>query len=132
MVWLIQKGVNGGCEVVSLRLQGPSAAAFDLIGAVGDVAEELADVLLDFGLGAKAGVGGDLLADPAPDGLVRVEVRAVGRQSDEPEVQVGRGEVGAECIAAVGRAVVPVRRWHHVVAIAKDHNVRFANAVLVG
>jgi hypothetical protein len=87
MVGLMQDSVDDGCELVSLRLQGASAAAFDLAGAVGDVAKEPADVVLDLRLGPEAGVGGDLLADPAPDGLVGVEVRAVGRQA---EARVGR------------------------------------------
>ena len=91
MVGLLQDGVDDRSEGVGLRLQGPSAAALDLVGPMGDVAEELADVLLDLGLGPEAGVGGHLLADPAPDGLIRIEVRAVGRQSDQAEVQVGRG-----------------------------------------
>ena len=81
MVWLVQDSVNEGCERVGLYLEGTSAASLDLVGALGDVAEELADVLLDLGLGPEAGVRGDLFADPAPDGLVRVEVRAVGRQA---------------------------------------------------
>ena len=63
---------------------------------VGRVAEELADVLLNLGRGAEAGVGGDLLADPAPDVLVGVEVRAVGRQAHQTQAQVGRGQVVAE------------------------------------
>jgi len=47
MVWLMLCSVNDGCELVGLRLPGTTATAFDLVGAVGDVSEELADVLLD-------------------------------------------------------------------------------------
>jgi hypothetical protein len=70
MVWLLEDGINEGDEGVSLRLQGASAPALDLVGALDNVAEELADVLLNRHLGAKAGVRRDLLADPAPDGLI--------------------------------------------------------------
>ena len=70
MVRLLEDGVDEGCERVSLRLQGASAASLDLVSPVGDVAEELADVLLDLGLGSEARVGGHFFADPAPDGLI--------------------------------------------------------------
>src|SRR2546423_443244 len=74
MVGLLEDSVDDGCEGVSLRLEGPSAAALDLLSSLGDVAEELADVLLDLGLGAEAGVGGHFFTDPAPDGFIRIEV----------------------------------------------------------
>src|SRR5215216_1573356 len=107
MVWLVQDSVDDGGKLIGLRLQCTSAAALDLVSPPGDASEELADVLLDLRLGPEAGVRGHFLADPAPDGLVRVEVRAVGGQANEAEVPIGSGEVGPEGIAAVGRAVVP-------------------------
>jgi hypothetical protein len=72
MVWLVQDSVNDGCEMVSLRLQGASASALDLVGPVGDVSEEPVHLLLHFGLGAEAGVRRDFLPNPAPDGLVQM------------------------------------------------------------
>ena len=107
MVGLVQDGMKGRSEGVGLLLQGASAPPFDLVGPVDDVTEELTDVVLDLGPGSEAGVRGHLLANPAPDGLIRVEVWAVGGQSHQAEVHVGRGEVGTQGIAAVGRAVVP-------------------------
>jgi len=63
MVWLVEDSVNGRCERVGLRLEGVSAASLDLVGTPDDVAEELADVLLDLRSGPEAGVRGDLVAD---------------------------------------------------------------------
>src|SRR5215210_2533177 len=88
MVGLLQDGIGDRSEGVGLSLQGAPAPTLDLVSPMGDVAEEVADVLLDLGLGPKAGVGGHLLADPAPDGLIRVEVRAVGGQTDQAQAQV--------------------------------------------
>jgi hypothetical protein len=62
---------------------------FGLLASVAEVGEEGIDVLADLGLGAEAGVGGDLLADPLPDRLVGVVVWAVGGQPDQPEAQWG-------------------------------------------
>ncbi len=101
MVGLVQDGIDDRSEGVGLLLQGASAPALDLVGPLADVTEELTDVVLDLGLGPEAGVRGHFFADPAPDGLIRVEVRAVGGQTDEAEAQVRRGEVGAQGIAAV-------------------------------
>jgi hypothetical protein len=44
----------------------------------------------------KAAVGGHLLPCPVPDGLVGVEVRTAGQQSDQAQVMVWGGEVGTE------------------------------------
>ena len=63
--------------------------------------------LLNLGRGAAAGVGGDLLACPGPDRLVGVAVGAVGRQADQTQGGVGRGQVCADRVAAMGGAVVP-------------------------
>jgi hypothetical protein len=59
MVWLVEDSVNGRCERVGLRLEGASAASLDLVGTPGDVAEELADVLLDLRSGPEAGASSD-------------------------------------------------------------------------
>jgi hypothetical protein len=107
MVRLMQDRVNGRGKRIGLLLQGASTPALDLISAMDNVTEELPDVLLDLGLAPEAGVGGHLVADSAPDGLIRVEVRAVGRQAHQAEADVGRGQVSAQGVAAVGRAVVP-------------------------
>src|SRR5262249_41163725 len=89
MVWLVQDSVNDGGERVGLCLQGTSAAALDLLGPLSDIAEELTDVQLDLGLGPEAGVGSHFLAHPAPDRLVRVEVRAVRGQTHQAETGSG-------------------------------------------
>src|SRR5215218_5347450 len=60
MVGLLQDCVDDRSEGVGLLLQGAPAPALDLIGPVDDATEELADVLLDRGLGPEAGVGGHL------------------------------------------------------------------------
>jgi CheY-like chemotaxis protein len=65
MVGLLQDGIDEGCKGVSLSLEHTSASTLDLVGPLGDVAEELADVLLDLGLGPETGVGGHLFSDPA-------------------------------------------------------------------
>src|SRR5688572_24213511 len=102
MVVLVQDGIDGGGEGVSLLLQGASAPSLDLVGAMDDVPEELADVVLDLGLGSETGIGGHLFADPTPDSLIRIEVGAVGRQTNQAEAHVGGGQVGPEGVAAVG------------------------------
>ena len=40
-------------------------------------------------------VGSHLLAHPAPDGLISIEVWTVTGQVDQAQVQAGRGEVGS-------------------------------------
>ena len=106
-MWLMEDGIKEGGERVDLRLQGASAAALDLVGALGDVAEEPADVLPDLRLSAEAFIRGDLLADPAPDGPVGVEDRAVGGRAHQAEIDVGCDQIGPQGIAAVCRTVVP-------------------------
>src|SRR6266481_1742868 len=64
-------------------------------------------LLTNSGLGAEAGVGCDFCADPAPDVLVRVEVRAVGRQSDQAESQARCRQVGTQWVTTMRRTVVP-------------------------
>jgi len=88
-------------------LQFAAAAGLDLGGAGRQPGEELLHPRLHGRLGREAGVGGDLLARPGPDRLVRVEVGAVGRQAQHPQAEIRRGQVVAHRLAAVGRAVVP-------------------------
>src|SRR3954447_6257746 len=107
MVGLLEDGIDDRGEGVSLSLEGPSAATLDLVRPLGDVAEESVDVVLDLGFGAETGVGGHLLADPAPDGFIRVEVWAVGGQTNQAELQTWGGQVRAHGVAAVSRAIVP-------------------------
>ena len=107
MVRLVQDRGNDWSKSIGLLLQGASTPAFDLLGPMNNVPEELTDVVLNLGLGPEAGVRGHFFADPAPDGLIRVEVRAVRGQSNETEAHVGRGQVGPYGVTAVGRAIVP-------------------------
>ncbi len=83
MVGLLEDGIDDRSEGVGLLLQGASAPTLDLVGPMADVPEELPDVVLDRGLGPEAGVGGHLVADPAPDVLIRSEVRALRGQSNQ-------------------------------------------------
>src|SRR5262245_48680518 len=62
-------GGGDGGEGLGLSLQRGAAAALDLVGAVGQAAEEGADLRPDRGRAAQAGVGGDLVAYPVPDAL---------------------------------------------------------------
>ena len=82
MIGLRQDGADNRREGIGLILQDRPAAALDLVNPMGDVTQEAADVLLDLGPGPEAGVGGHLCLDPGLDGLIGVEIRAVGRQSD--------------------------------------------------
>src|SRR3954454_9552934 len=75
MIRLVQDRANDRGKSIGLLLQGASAAALDLVSAMDNVTEELPNILLDRGLGPEAGVRGHLFANPAPDGLIRVEVR---------------------------------------------------------
>ena len=102
------RGGNGHrVEGVGLGLQGRQAARLDLVGAGGQAGEEGIDVRAHISGGAEAGVRRHFVADPALDRLVRVEVGAVGRQPDQPHVQVGHGEIGARRATAARRGVVP-------------------------
>ena len=65
MVGWLKDGLNGRSERVGLGLEDGSTAAFDFVSPVGQSTEELADLLMDLGLGPEAGVGGDFRADPA-------------------------------------------------------------------
>ena len=64
-------------EGIGARLQDGTAALLDLCRPVGDAVEEGVDLLPDLRRRAEAGICRDFLADPAPDGLVSVEIRAV-------------------------------------------------------
>ena len=64
----LQESMGDGSEGLSLSLQATPASALDLVSPMSKVAQELADVCLDLGLGPKARVGRHLFADPAPDG----------------------------------------------------------------
>jgi hypothetical protein len=68
-------------------LQDVSAATLNRCAAVREAAEEAAHCLANLGGSAEARVGGHLLAYPPPNGLVDVEVRAVGRQAYQAQMQ---------------------------------------------
>ena len=88
MVGWLEDGLNSGGERIGLGLEHGATTAFDFIGAVGQPTEEGTDLFTDVDLGPEAGIGRHFGADPAPDVLIRVEVRAVGRQADQAEPQV--------------------------------------------
>ena len=97
MVVLVQDGIDGEGEGVGLLLQRASAPSLDLVGAMDDVPEELTDVVLDYDLGPEAGVRSDLFTDPAPTGLIRIEVRARGGQSNQAEAHIEGSAVWPLC-----------------------------------
>ena len=57
MVRLEQDGIDDRGKGIGLSLEGAPVLTLDLVGPMGDVAEELTDVLLDPGLGSEAGAG---------------------------------------------------------------------------
>ena len=81
--------VDSSGVAIGFGLEDGLAAAFDFINPIGQATEERAHLLADSGCGSEARVGGHFRADPAPDMLVRVEVGAVGRQSDQAEPRSG-------------------------------------------
>ena len=76
-------------------LKRGSATPFDLVPTASQVGEKVAHLLLHRGPGAQAQVGSHVLAHPAPDGLISIEVWTVTGQVDQAQVQAGRGEVGS-------------------------------------
>jgi hypothetical protein len=98
--------LNIGNGSLSAGLQFSATAAHDFVCARRRAGKEGIDMLTHLGGSTKAAVGGHLLPRPVPDGLVRVEVRAVGRQSDQGQVKVRGGEVGTDGRSAMGWAVV--------------------------
>src|SRR4051812_760432 len=107
MAGWMENSLDSGGENVGLGLENGAAAAVDFVGPVAPNTEERTDLFTDLGLGPEAGVGRHFSADPAPDVLIRVEVRAVGWQSDQADPQLGRAQVGAQWVATMRRAVVP-------------------------
>lgn len=104
---VLDDGARGGNRVEGIRLglEEGAAALPDLRLAIGQPGEEGIDVRAHLGGGAEAGVRGDFIAPPAPERFGRVEVGAVRGQADQPQPQVGRGQVGAERLAGVGGGV---------------------------
>src|SRR5262249_16303485 len=59
-------------EAVGLGLEHGAAAAFDVVGPVGQATEKRAHLLADLGSGPEAGVRRHVRTDPAPDRLVGI------------------------------------------------------------
>src|SRR5205809_1043304 len=101
----------GGCvtgdESISEGLQVSAATVFDFFSALGQGSEEIIDLFAHMNCLAKADVGGHVLADPVPDGFIGIEIRAVARQSDQPQIQIRGGQILAYLSSAMGGAVVP-------------------------
>ena len=89
MVWLHRQLVDGRQQGIGLRLENRSAALSGLGGALGQPRKERVQFLSHLGRRAEAGVSRNFFADPVPDGLIGVEIRAVGRQGDQPQVRPG-------------------------------------------
>ena len=73
--------------------------------------EEGVDVGADSCRHAKAGVGGDFVADPVPDGLVGIEIVATSGQSDQAHVQGRTSQVGAHRVPVLVRHRDSERPW---------------------
>jgi hypothetical protein len=63
--------------------------------------------LTHFHYRAKTDVRRYVRADPLPDRFVGIEIRAIGRQRNQPKLQFGRAQVGADRLSTMGRSIVP-------------------------
>ncbi len=81
---------------ISLSLQLSSAALLNFNRALEQPGEEGIQLLGRLGRAPKTGVRCHFVADPVPDGLVSIEVRAVSRQGHQTPVQIGCLQIGAD------------------------------------
>ncbi len=102
-------------EVLRLGLKLGAATAFDFLLTVHQIGEKTAYLLSDGSASAQAQIGRHFLARPAPDRFISVEVRTVGGQVHQAQVQVGRGEISPDRVAPMGWRIVPNhRQWFGV------------------
>jgi len=76
-------------QLIGLALQLSAAALHQFSRPRSQPNKEGIHFLAHFGSGAKAGVSRDFFPNPIPDGLIRVEIGAVTRQSDQAQLEVG-------------------------------------------
>ncbi len=92
---------------------GP-AAGLHLAGAALEPVEEVGDLRLHVGCGARAGVGGDPFLAPGPDRLVGVEVGAVGGRSTRRSLPGVAGEsrtASPPCAGPLSRITIRGPAW---------------------
>jgi hypothetical protein len=106
MVRLAEQVVGGNQQGIGLSLEGSSAATLGSLCLLGQPGKETIRLLSHLGGQAKAGIGRHFLPCPVPDGLIRIQVRAVGRQGYEPQSQVWRRPIFPYLGIAMRRAVV--------------------------
>ena len=70
----IRTGLSASEELLCPDLQDGPTPLLDLLRAVGQLGEEVSQLLLHRGFGAQAQVRGDLFACPIPDRLVGIEI----------------------------------------------------------
>ena len=107
MVRLAEQVVGSDQQGISLSLQGSPAATLGFRCTLGQPGKETIHLLSHLGGCAKASVGRHFLPCPVPDSLIRIQVRAVGRQGHELQPQVWRRQIFPYLGTAMRRAVVP-------------------------
>ncbi len=108
--WAGTIGAGVGVQLCGASLKDGATTAADFFPTVGQTGEEAAHCLPHRSPGAQAQISGCLLARPAPDGLVSIEIRTVAGQVHQAQVQAGRGQISPDRIAAMGWGVVPYHR----------------------
>ncbi len=68
----IRTGLSAAEELFCLGLQDGPAPLLDLLGAVGQLGEEVSQLFLHRSFGAQAQVRGDLFPRPVPDCLIGI------------------------------------------------------------
>jgi hypothetical protein len=94
-------------QLISQGLQFPAAMLYHLCCSLYQADEKVVHFLTDFGGRAKTGIGRHLFTHPFPDRLIGVEIRAVGWQVHQAQLEVGRSQIGTDGFAPMGWAVIP-------------------------
>jgi len=107
MVSLHERLDNWHDKGIGPGLQLSPAAPLHLSRALSQPTEELPQLLLNPGPGSQTGIRRDLLPCPIPYCLLPIEVRAVGWQGHQLEIQVWSGQILTDGFTTVGWAIVP-------------------------
>ncbi len=78
-------GLSVSEEFLCPGLQDGPAPLLDLLRAVGQLGEEVSQLVLHRGFVAQAQVRGDLFACPVPDGFGSIEIRTISRQAHQSQ-----------------------------------------------
>ena len=107
MFWLRKQLISSSHQRVGLRLQDRSAALLNFCVALRQPCKERIQSLSHLRCGAKASIRRHLFPCPIPDRLVSVEVRTVGGQGYQSQVEFRRRKTRSHLRTTMGRAVVP-------------------------